>query len=92
MFQTIAVHHVRPEHETAFLAFMRRVEDAVAGAPGLLEISSNRDAQRGVLVAVARWADQDAFAAAMPAIMGLSGERDPAWTEREDDLYAITPA
>ena len=92
MFQTIAVHHVRPEHEAAFLAFMHRVEQAVAGAPGLIEFTSHRDAQRGVLVGVARWADQDAFAQAMPAIMSLSGERDPAWTEREDELYALTPA
>ena len=92
MFHTIAVHHVRPEHEAAFVAFMHRVEQAVAGAPGLVEFSSHRDAQRGVLVAIGRWEGQEAFAQAMPTIMGLSGERDPAWTEREDELFALTPA
>jgi quinol monooxygenase YgiN len=92
VLRTIAVHHVRPEHADAFLAFMHRVEAAVAGAPGLVSFTSHRDTMSGKLVALAEWSDPDAFAAAMPRIMGLSSERDPAWTEREDDLYAITPA
>ncbi len=92
MFHTIAVHHVRPEHEGAFLAFMHRVEHAVRGASGLVEFTSHREPHRGVLVAIGRWEDEAAFTQAMPAIMGLTGERDPAWTEREDELYVLTPA
>ena len=38
MFQAIAIHHARPEHEEAFVAFMHRVIDATNGAPGLIEL------------------------------------------------------
>ncbi len=92
MIQTIAVHDVRAEHVDAFRAFMGKVEAAVAGAPGLVEIASWRDAMSGRLVAVARWESQAAFEAAAPAIMGLSSERDPAWTDRPDDLMILTAA
>ncbi len=92
MLQTIAVHDVRPEHADAFRAFMGKVEAAVAGAPGLIDIGSWREARTGRLVAVARWESQAAFEAAAPAIMGLSGERDPAWTDRDDDLMILVAA
>jgi hypothetical protein len=46
----------------------------------------------GRLVAVARWESQAAFEAAAPAIMGLSGERDPAWTDAPDDLLVLAAA
>jgi quinol monooxygenase YgiN len=92
VLQTIAIHDARPEHADAMLAFMRRVEDAVAGAPGLIDISSHRDTMSGRLVAIARWETQEAFTAAMPAIMSLSGERDPAWTDRPDEVLAIVAA
>lgn len=92
MLQTIAVHDVRPEHVDAFRAFMGKVEAAVAGAPGLIDIGSWREAQTGRLVAIARWESQAAFEAAAPAIMGLSGERDPAWTDRDDDLMILVAA
>ena len=92
MLQTIAVHDVRPERVDAFRAFMGKVEAAVAGAPGLIDIGSWREAQTGRLVAVARWESQAAFEAAAPAIMGLSGERDPAWTDRDDDLMILVAA
>ena len=92
MFQTIAVHHVKPEHTEAFLAFMREVEAAVEGAQGLIEFGSYREHLHGDLVAVARWESPAAFEAARPRIMSLSDRRRPEWTDREDDLLAISPA
>ncbi len=92
MFVTVAVHDVRPEHADAFLAFMREVEAAVAGAAGLVDITSYRDTMSGRLVAVARWESPDAFQAAAPAIMGLSGRRRPEWTDGEDQLLALAEA
>ena len=91
-FQTIAIHDVRPEHSDAFLAFMHEVEGAVAGAPGLLEFRSYREAGSDRLVAVARWESPDAFSAAAPAIMGMSDRRRPEWTAGEDQLLVLTPA
>ncbi len=92
MFQTIAIHDVRPEHAEAFLAFMREVEAAVRDAPGLIDFGSYRDTMSSKLVGVGRWESQEAFAAAMPAIMGLSDRRRPEWTASEDQLLAIAPA
>ncbi|CAA9520096.1 MAG: hypothetical protein AVDCRST_MAG13-3319 [uncultured Solirubrobacteraceae bacterium] len=92
MLQTIAIHDVRPEHLDAFRAFMGKVETAVAGADGLLEIGSWHEVRTGRLVAVARWESQAAFEAAAPAIMGLSSERDPAWTGAEDELLVLAGA
>jgi hypothetical protein len=92
VLQTIAIHDVRPEHVDAFRTFMGKVEAAVAGAPGLIEIASWREVRTGRLVAVARWESQAAFEAAAPAIMGLSGERDPAWTDAPDDLLVLVGA
>ncbi len=92
MFQTIAIHDVVPEHADAFLGFMREVEDAVRDAPGLLEFSSYRDVPTGRLVGVGRWESQEAFGAAMPAIMGLSDRRRPEWTASDDQLLALVPA
>ena len=88
--QTIAIHHVRPEHVPAFLAFMREVEVTVAGAPGLLEFSSFQDTQSGRLVGVGRWETPEAFTAAMPRIMALSGRRHPQWTDAPDELLVLT--
>ncbi len=92
MLQTIAIHDVRPEHVEAFRAFMGKVEATVAGADGLIEFGSWHEVRTGRLVAVARWESQAAFEAAAPAIMGLSSERDPAWTDGEDDLLVLVGA
>jgi hypothetical protein len=92
VLQTIAIHDVRSEHYAAMLGFMRRVEAAVAGADGLEDITTFRDTMSGRLVAIARWTSQDAFAAAAPRIMGLSSERDPAWTAGDDVLLTLVEA
>ena len=88
----MAIHHPRQEHVDEFLAFMKRVEQAVAGADGLIEFTSWREAGGARLVGYARWESQEAFAAAMPRIMSLSGERRDEWSERPDELLALTQA
>ena len=92
MFQTIAVHDVLPEHRDAFLAFMRRVEQRVAGADGLLEFGSYVDGQSGRLVGFGRWTSQEAFTAALPRLMSLSADRRPEWTDADDVLLTLVAA
>lgn len=91
MFETIAIHDVRPEHQGEFLGFMRKVEQAVAGADGLISFGSYREAG-GRLVGVGHWESESAFIAAMPRIVGLADQRRPEWTASEDQLLALTPA
>ena len=91
MFVTIAIHHPKPEHAEDFLAFMKRVEGAVAGADGLIEFTSWREAG-GRLVGYARWDSAEAFQAAMPRVLSLSHERREEWSEWPDDLLALSPA
>ena len=88
-FQTIAVHHATAEHVDDMLAFMAEVEQAVAGAEGLIDIRSWQDGPTGRLVATARWTSVEAFHAAAPRIMSLSDRRDPAWTDQPDELLML---
>ena len=90
MIQTIAIHHVRDEHRADFLAFMRRVETAVAGADGLLDFTSWQDGLTGRLVGVGRWESPAAFEAAVPRIMSFSSERREEWVERPDELLILS--
>ncbi len=92
MLQTIAIHDVVPEHAEAFLAFMRRVEAAVAGREGLIDFGSYREPATNRLVGVGRWSSLAAFEAAMPAIVRLSAERRPEWTEGDDELLVLVTA
>jgi len=92
MLQAIAVHHAKPEHADAFLAFMHRVIDHVGQAPGLIEFTAWREAQGSRLVGLSRWESAADFDAALPLIMGLSGERSPEWSEREDELLLLDGA
>jgi quinol monooxygenase YgiN len=92
MFQSIAIHDVRPEHRDAFLAFMRRVEGAVAGAEGLIDFGCYEDVSSGRLVGVGRWVTQEAFTAALPRITSFSAERLEEWTEEDDVLLTLVAA
>jgi quinol monooxygenase YgiN len=92
MFHTIAIHDVLPDHVEAMLAFMHRVADGVAGAPGLIDFAPYRDLQTGKLVGLARWESAEAFQQAMPQIMAFSAERRPEWTDQDDVLLALAPA
>jgi len=90
MFQAIAIHHARPEHVEEFMAFMRRVIEAVGDAPGLIEFRGWRDGPTSRLVGLSRWESEQAFRDALPAIMSLSGERRDEWSERPDDVLTLT--
>jgi len=92
MFVTVAIHHPKREHADEFLAFMHRVQDMVADAPGLIEFRSWRDTSSDRLVGMARWESEDAFRAALPQVMSLSHDRKDEWSERPDDLLTLTEA
>ena len=96
MFQALAIHHAVPEHRDAFLAFMQRVVDATAGAPGLIEFAGYAEAGGTRLFGLSRWESAEAFQAALPTIISLAPERRPEWSDREDELITMelagTPA
>ena len=88
MYVAIAIHYPKPEHVDDFLAFMARVEAGMRGAPGLLSFESWRESDGGRLVGLSRWESGEAFAAALPRLLGIGG-RDPAWSARPDDLLRL---
>jgi heme-degrading monooxygenase HmoA len=92
MLQAIAIHHAHPDHADAFLEFMHRVIDHVGAAPGLIEFTAWREPGGTRLFGFSRWESADAFQAALPSIGGLSGERRPEWSAREDELLLLEPA
>jgi heme-degrading monooxygenase HmoA len=92
MLQAIAIHHAHPDHADAFLGFMHRVIAHVGDAPGLIEFTAWREPGGTRLFGFSRWESADAFQAALPSIAGLSGERRPEWSEREDELLLLAPA
>lgn len=92
MFQAMAIHHAVPEHREAFLGFMQRVIEATAGAPGLLEFTGFAEAGGTRLFGVSRWESAEAFQAALPAIVSLTPERRPEWSDRDDDLLVMEHA
>jgi heme-degrading monooxygenase HmoA len=92
MLQAIAIHHAHPEHADAFLEFMHRVIDHVGAAPGLIEFTAWREPGGTRLFGFSRWESADAFQAALPSIAGLSAERRPEWSDREDEVLLLAPA
>jgi quinol monooxygenase YgiN len=90
MFQAIAIHHARPEHVEEFMAFMRRVIEKVGAAPGLIEFRGWRDGPTTRLVGLSRWESEQAFRDALPLIMSLGPERNPEWSERDDDVLMLS--
>jgi heme-degrading monooxygenase HmoA len=92
MFQAIAIHHAHPDHADAFLAFMQRVIAHVGDAPGLIEFTAWREPGGTRLFGFSRWESADAFQAALPSIAGLSAERRPEWSDREDEVLLLAPA
>jgi len=91
MFITLAVHHPKPEHADDFVAFMKKIEAAMEGTPGLVSIESFRDAQSPSLVAIGRWESPEAAQAGLPKLMAVGG-RDADWSRHQDDLFLLTPA
>jgi heme-degrading monooxygenase HmoA len=92
VFQAIAIHHAHPEHADAFVGFMHRVIAHVGDAPGLIEFTGWREAGGTRLFGFSRWESREAFEAALPSIAGLSHERRPEWSAREDELLLFEPA
>ena len=92
MFITMAVHHPKPEHVEDFLAFMKKVEAALEGTPGLISIESFRDVDApSRLVAVGRWESADAAAEGVPRLMAVGG-RDEGWSAQPDELFRLDVA
>jgi heme-degrading monooxygenase HmoA len=89
VFVAIALHHAAPEHEDEFIDFMRRVIEATAGAPGLLEFRACRDPATGVLAGYSRWESAEAFQAGLPRIGSLRHERRPEWTTQPDQVITL---
>ena len=88
MFITMAVHHPKPEHVEDFLGFMKKVEAAIEGTPGLVSIESFRDVDAPRLVAIGRWESPEAAAEGVPAVMAVGG-RDASWTDEPDELFRL---
>lgn len=89
MFLTLAVHHPKPEHLEDFVAFMKRIEAAMEGTPGLVSLKSFRDADGARLVAIGRWDSPEAFAEGLPRLLAVGG-RDPSWSAMPDELFQLT--
>jgi quinol monooxygenase YgiN len=88
MYQVVVFHHAEEEHVDEFLRFMGLVTEAVAGADGLIEFTTWREAGSSRLIAISRWTSADAFDAALPRIMSLSDQRRPEWSARPDEIVA----
>lgn len=88
MYATIAIHHVRPAHADAFRAFLGRIEDGMAGTPGLVSLESYEDPRTGDLVAVGRWESAEAAQAGVPRLLAIGG-RDPEWSSASDDVLFL---
>ncbi len=91
MFVTLAVHHPKPEHVDDFLAFMRKIEEAMEGTPGLLSIESLRDVDAPRLVAIGRWESPEAAAGGMPRPLAVGGRRDE-WSQVPDAVFRLASA
>jgi heme-degrading monooxygenase HmoA len=92
VFVAIAIHYVTPEHTDEMLAFMRKVVETTAGAPGLIEFETCRELSRGVLAGYSRWNSQADFQAALPTIASLAPERKPEWTTKADEVIMLASA
>ena len=89
MFVAVAIHHAAPEHEEAFIDFMRKVIDATVPSPGLLDFRACRDPVKGFLAGYSVWEDEASFRAALGKITSLGQLRKPEWTTQDDELITL---
>jgi quinol monooxygenase YgiN len=89
VFVAIAIHHAAPEHEDAFIDFMRKVIDATVPSPGLLEFKACRAPANGFLAGYSVWEDEASFRAALAKITSLGHLRKPEWTTKDDELITL---
>jgi heme-degrading monooxygenase HmoA len=68
MFVHLAIHYPRPGHVDDVLASMHRVDKAVEGTPGLIQMGAWRDGNSNRVVGLARWESQEAFQASAQRI------------------------
>jgi hypothetical protein len=70
---------------------VQRVDQAAAGAPGLVEIGAWQDHGSGRLVGIAQWESEDAYRAAADGIFAAVAD-DPfdEWWERPPDVLHLT--
>ena len=88
MFVTMVFHHPSPEHTADFAAFMRTIEEGMAGTDGLVSLESYRDTVNDQLVAIGRWESAEHAMAGVPKLMAIGG-RDPSWTVRDDEVFQL---
>jgi Antibiotic biosynthesis monooxygenase len=91
MFVHLAIHHPKPEHVGDLLASMHRVDEAAAGAPGLVQIGAWRDQDSDRLVGLALWESEEAFQVAAPRIFAAVAD-DPfdEWSARPPEILHLT--
>jgi heme-degrading monooxygenase HmoA len=89
VFVAIAIHYATPEHTDDMLAYMHRVLERTAGAPGLIEFKACRETSRTALAGYSRWNSQADFQAALPTIASLAPERNPDWCDQPDEVITL---
>jgi heme-degrading monooxygenase HmoA len=62
----MTVHYPEPGHRNDVYARMKRMAEAMAGTPGLIEIGPWLEHEGDAVVGLSCWESRDAFEAAMP--------------------------
>ncbi len=87
----LALHYPKPEHLDDLLAAMRRLNDALQDAPGLLQIGAWREESSNRIVAISLWESQQAFQAALGRIASAVADVPfSEWEERPRELIRAT--
>jgi quinol monooxygenase YgiN len=87
----LALHYPKPEHMDDLLAAMQRLNLALQGAPGLLQIGAWREESGPRIVAISLWESQAAFQAALGRIASAVADVPFAeWEQRPRELIRAT--
>lgn len=84
----MAVHYPAPGQGEQVYASMRRMAEAAAGTPGLLEIGPWREHEGDRVVGVSLWESRAAFEAAMPG-SGVASEIIHEGERRPRDYFHL---
>ncbi len=83
----LAIHYPKSEHVNDLLAAMARLDRALQGAPGLLQIGSWREESSNRIVALSVWESREAFQSALSRIAsGVANVPFDEWEERPREL------
>ncbi|HEX6553424.1 MAG TPA: hypothetical protein VF026_11735 [Ktedonobacteraceae bacterium] len=55
MFVYLAIHHPKLEKEALLIDAMHRLGKAIQHQPGLLQVNTHKDVQKGVVVGISIW-------------------------------------